>query len=139
MPQFDIASFYPQITFFAVIFLLFYVFLTKNILPKISQNLKINKRIGEIYNTFATKRLKDINLLSYIYKPTQILSYLVYKETICLIFLNKFLRIITIAFISCLHWLIKNQEINSKIRLLKLNNLYLNVLNDIYSSPGTKI
>jgi len=103
MPQFDIASFYPQITFFAVIFLLFYVFLTKNILPKISQNLKINKRIGEIYNTFATKRLKDINLLSYIYKPTQILSYLVYKETICLIFLNKFLRIITIAFISSLN------------------------------------
>ena len=134
MPQFDIASFYPQITAFAAIFLLFYVFLTKKILPKLSQNLKINKRIAEIYNTFATKRLKDINLLSYIYKPTQIISYLVYKETISIIFLNKFSQIITLAFISSLNWLWLNQKKNSQVRLLKLNKIYLNVSNDIYSN-----
>jgi hypothetical protein len=103
MPQFDIASFYPQITFFAVIFLLLYVFLTKSILPKISHNLKINKRIGEVYSLFAVKCLKDINLLSYIYKPTQILSYLVYKETICLVYLNNFCQVITNAFASSLN------------------------------------
>ena len=103
MPQFDIASFHPQITFFTVIFLLLYVFLTRNILPKISQNLKLNKRIAENYNSFAIKRLKDLNLLSYIYKPTQILSHLIYKETLCILFLNQFLKIITVAYISSLN------------------------------------
>lgn len=132
MPQFDIASFYPQITFFTVIFLLLYVFFTKNILPKISQNLKLNKRLAENYNNFAIKRLKDLNLLSYIYKPTQILSHLVYKETLCILFLNQFLNIITLAYISSLNWFLKNQEKDLKIRLFKLNLVYLNVLNDIY-------
>jgi hypothetical protein len=132
MPQFDIASFYPQITFFTVIFLLLYVFLTRNILPKISQNLKLNKRIAENYNSFAIKRLKDLNLLSYIYKPTQILSHLIYKETLCILFLNQFLKIITVAYISSLNWFLKNQEKDLKIRLFKLNLVYLNVLNDIY-------
>ena len=138
MPQFDIASFYPQITFFAVIFLLLYVFLTKSILPKISHNLKINKRIGEVYSLFAVKCLKDINLLSYIYKPTQILSYLVYKETICLVYLNNFCQVITNAFASSLNWLLINTEKNSKSHLFKLNTTYLNALNDIYSNVKTK-
>ena len=103
MPQFDIASFYPQIAAYAAIFLLLYVFLTRNILPKISQNLKLNKRIAENYNSFAIKRLKDLNLLSYIYNPAQILSHLVYKETLCILFLNRFLETITVAYISSLN------------------------------------
>lgn len=136
MPQFDITSFYPQITFFAVIFLMFYVFLTKNILPKISQNLKLNKRIADIYTTFAIKKLKDLGLLSYIYQPSKIISYLIYKETISLLHLNKFLHIITIAFASSLNWLSITQKNDSKVRLFKLNTIYLNALNDIFSGTS---
>lgn len=134
MPQFDIASFYPQITFFAVIFLLFYVFLTKNILPKISQNLKLNRRINDIFSNFATKRFKDINVLSYIYNPNKLISFLVIKEIISIIFLQKFLNIIIIAFVSSLNWLIINKAKNSNIRLQKLNILYFHILNDIFST-----
>ena len=103
MPQFDIASFYPQITVFAGIFIIFYVFLSKEILPRISQNLKLNKRISDIYAGMAAKNLKDLNLLSYIYKPSQILEYLIYKESICLVFLQNSLKILTISYISSLN------------------------------------
>ena len=132
MPQFDIASFYPQITFFSGLFLIFYVFLTKNILPKISQNLKLNKKINELYNIFSLKGLKDINLLSYIYKPYNILTFLIYKESLCLIFLQKSVEKITIAHMACLNWLTKTHEKNIKISLLKLNRTYFKILNDIY-------
>jgi hypothetical protein len=90
MPQFDIASFFPQITFFASIFLLFYVFLTKNTLPKIGQNLKLNKKINDFLNIFSLKGLKDINLLSYIYKPKAVLLHRIYRETLCIITLQKY-------------------------------------------------
>ena len=134
MPQFDIASFYPQITFFAGIFLIFYAFLTRNALPKISQNLKLAKRVEELYNTFAAqaKGLKDINLLSHIYKPSQILSHLIYKETICLIYFSQFLRILTVSYISSINWLLKTHENNGKAKLAPLNKIYLNILNDIW-------
>lgn len=49
MPQFDIASFFPQIPFFAGIFLLFYTFLTQSFLPKISQNLKLGKKLSDSF------------------------------------------------------------------------------------------
>jgi len=100
MPQFDIASFFPQIVFFAGIFLIFYIFLVKIVLPKIGQNLKLNKKLGEVYSVFSSKGLKDINLLSFIYKPSEILSYLIYRETACLIFLNKFVNILTLSYLS---------------------------------------
>lgn len=102
MPQFDIASFFPQISFFAGIFLIFYIFLTKIILPKIGQNLKLNKKLGENYSDFSSKGLKDMNLLSFIYKPSEILSYLIYRETACLIFLTKFSNILTLSYLSSL-------------------------------------
>ena len=133
MPQFDIASFYPQITVFAGIFIIFYVFLSKEILPRISQNLKLNKRISDIYAGMAAKNLKDLNLLSYIYKPSQILEYLIYKESICLVFLQNSLKILTISYISSLNWLFKTRQENSKLGLLKLNKTYLRVVNDIHS------
>ena len=133
MPQFDITSFFPQITFFALIFLIFYVFLTKKILPIICQNLKINRKIGETYTNFVTKRLKDINLLSYIYKPNKILSFSIFKETIALIFLTKFVQIIIKAFISSINWLKTNQEKNTQVRLLKLNNIFINTLQHVYA------
>jgi hypothetical protein len=103
MPQFDLASFYPQITFFVGIFLMFYVFITKNTLPKISQNLKLNKKILELYNQFSVKEFKDVNLLSYIHKPSNILSYLIYKESICLLFLQQSAKIITNSYIASLN------------------------------------
>lgn len=134
MPQFDIASFYPQIIFLAVIFLIFYVFFIKNILPKISQNLKLAKRIEELYNTWVNqaKGIKDINLLSYIYKPTQILSYLIYKEIISLIYFSQYLRISIVTYITSINWLLKTHENNKKVKLYQLNKIYFSVLSDIW-------
>jgi hypothetical protein len=134
MPQFDIASLYPQITFPAGIFLIFYAFPTRNALPKISQNLKLAKRVEELYNTFAAqaKGLKDINLLSHIYKPSRILSHLIYKETISLIYFPQSLRISTVSYISSTNWLLETHKKNTKIKLFKLNKIYLNILNDIW-------
>ena len=132
MPQFDIASFYPQLTFFTSLFLIFYIFLIKNTLPKIGQNLKLNKKINQLYNVFSFQGLKDVNLLSHIYKPYNILSYLIYKESLCLLFLQKSIEKITSTHIACLNWLEKNHEKNIKIRLLKLNRTYFKVLNDVY-------
>ena len=134
MPQFDIASFFPQITFFASLFLLFYVFLTKNTLPKIGQNLKLNKKLGEFLNILSVKGLKDLNLLSYIYKPQAILLYRVYKESLSIMFLQKHTEIITTTYIACLNWLEKNHEKNIKVRLLKLNRTYFKMLSDTHNS-----
>ena len=103
MPQFDIASFFPQITFFASIFLLFYVFLTKNTLPKIGQNLKLNRKLNEFLNVFSLRGLKDINLLSHIYKPQAVLLHRIYKESLCLISLQKYAETITLAYIASLN------------------------------------
>ena len=60
----------------------------------------VNKKLGEVYSVFSSKGLKDINLLSFIYKPSEILSYLIYRETACLIFLNKFVNILTLSYLS---------------------------------------
>lgn len=133
MPQFDIASFFPQITFFASLFLIFYVFLTKNTLPKIGQNLKLNKKIHEFLNIFSIKGLKDINLLSHIYNPQEILKHRIYKESLCLIALQKYIDKIIITYITALNWLNKTHEKNTKIRILKLNKTYLKILGEIYS------
>jgi hypothetical protein len=134
MPQFDIASFYPQIITFAIIFLIFYVFLIRNVLSKISQNLKLVKRVEELYNIFAAqiKGLKDINLLSHIYEPSQISSYFIYKETISLIYFFQYLRILTISYIFSINWFLKTYEKNLKAGLYKLNKIYLNILNDLW-------
>ena len=133
MPQFDIASFYPQITVFAGIFVTFYVFLSKNILPKISQNPKPSKRISETYSLFAIEALKSLNLLSYIYQPSQIPSYLIYKETIRPVSLRNCLRVPTISYIASLNWPRRTRQENSKVRLLELNKTYLRVVNDTHS------
>ena len=137
MPQFDIASFYPQITFFAGIFLMLLVFFTKNTLPKISQNLKLNKRMAELYSSWATPGgvLGDKNLLSHIYKPYNILCFHIYMENVCLIFLCRSVRIVTISYILCLNWLIQTQEKNLNLRLLHLSRVYFKILNDVYVGP----
>lgn len=134
MPQFDIASFYPQITFFAGIFLMFYVFLTKNTLPKISQNLKLNKRLVELYATIVARTTKDMNLLCYLYKAPNILSHLIYKETTSLMFMKNFLKILTISYIKSTNWLSQTNKTASKIRLFRMNKIYFEVLNNSISS-----
>lgn len=134
MPQFDIASFFPQIVFFAGIFLIFYIFLVKIVLPKIGQNLKLNKKLGEVYSVFSSKGLKDINLLSFIYKPSEILSYLIYRETACLIFLNKFVNILTLSYLSSFKWLVKTHQKDQKVRLFEINRIYFKTLDDVYGS-----
>ena len=132
MPQFDIASFYPQTTFFAASFLLFYAFLCKDILPKISQNLKLNKRITSIYNVFSTgqKDIKDLPYYMYIPK-VQMQLHGIYREALCLLHLHQFLRILTLSFVSSLNWLVNIQKKNTRIRLIKLSTLYICALSDI--------
>lgn len=133
MPQFDIASFYPQITFFAGIFLMLLVFFTKNTLPKISQNLKLNKRMAELYSSWATPGgvLGDKNLLSHIYKPYNILCFHIYMENVCLIFLCRSIRIVTISYILCLSWLAQAQEKNLNLKLLHLSRVYFKILGSL--------
>lgn len=138
MPQFDIASFFPQVSFLTCIFIILYTFLTKNALPKISQNLKLNKRLLEVYNNFGAKEFKDLNLLSYIYNPSQILSYLIYKEAICLIHLNVLYRTLRKSYISSIKWLVETNKSTSQIRLLEFNRTYLKIIQDIYSCAEKK-
>ncbi len=145
MPQFDITSFYPQISFFAGIFLILYVFLAKNILPRISQNLKLGKKISDVYNSFSLARGKDINFLSHIYNPSNILSHSIYKETLCLIFLNKFsAAFFSTPFAAACHWRasVKRRHLSlgcydsaaPASPLFQLNRIYLHTLNDILVS-----
>lgn len=107
MPQFDIASFFPQIPFFASIFLLFYTFLTQTFLPKISQNLKLGKKLSDSFgNTLFNPQaplIKDLSFLSYIYNPKFILSFLIFKETLSFISLNKFFSVLNLSFLSSLN------------------------------------
>jgi len=110
---------------------MYYVFITKNTLPRISQNLKLNKKILELYNGFFTKEFQDVNLLSYIHKPTNILSYLIYKESLCLIFLQQSARTLTDSYIASLNRLIQTHEKDLKVRFLKLSRTYLRILNDM--------
>lgn len=134
MPQFDIASFFPQIPFFASIFLLFYTFLTQTFLPKISQNLKLGKKLSDSFgNTLFNPQaplIKDLSFLSYIYNPKFILSFLIFKETLSFISLNKFFSVLNLSFLSSLNWLDKEFLKTSKLRLFKHNKLYVNVVND---------
>ena len=103
MPQFDIASFFPQIPFFAGIFLLFYTFLTKTFLPKISQNLKLGKKLDFSNNLLNPQSSLIKDLLNYIYDSKLILSFLIFKETLCFIFLKAFFYVLNFSFFSSLN------------------------------------
>ena len=50
-----------------------------------------------------SKATRDIDALSRIYNPSKMLTYAVYKETICLIYLRKMVRLITISYMSSLN------------------------------------
>jgi len=71
-------------------------FLTKTILPKISQNLKLNKKLENIFTNFSN--LNDINLLSYIYSPLKNLTHLVSKENFSLAFGSRFNKVLLSCF-----------------------------------------
>lgn len=104
MPQFDIASFFPQITFFAGIFLMFYVFLARSILPKISKNLKLNSRIANLFiDAYSPRSCLPLDALCRIYKPSRFLRLAVYKETLCLVYTRKMVQLITLSLIASLH------------------------------------
>jgi Plant ATP synthase F0 len=131
MPQFDIASFYPQITFFAGTFLMFYAYVNKDILPKISQNLKLNRKLSEIYNMCVGKGTGGVSLITYIYGPSRTLSHAIYAETIYIVHLYMFMKTATLSYLSTLAYL--NSK-TSQIRLLKFSSLYLTVLADVLGS-----
>lgn len=134
MPQFDIASFFPQIPVFAGIFLLLYSFLTQTFLPKISQNLKLGKKLSDSFGKSLLKPqmplVKDFNLLSFIYNPKLILSFLVSRDTFCFISLNKSFSVLKLSFFSSLNWLFAEKIKTGQERLFKLNVLYIHVAND---------
>jgi hypothetical protein len=78
---------------------MFYVFLNKYSLPKMSQNLKLNSKLAEIFNTCA---LKDINLLTHIYKLPRALSYPTYAEALLSIHLQRLLPTLTLSYAQSL-------------------------------------
>jgi len=131
MPQFDATSFFPQIVFFAGVFLIFYVFLTKTILPKISQNLKLNKKVEEVFTTFSSSDLKDINLLSYIYEPFKLAGQLIYKESLSLTFLTRFGQVLFNSYSLTLGSIVSGIKKDKNKNLFELNAIYLSNLNKI--------
>jgi len=134
MPQFDIASLHPQTTFFAGILSTSHVSSCKNILPKVSQNPKPNKRIAEIYNVFAVKGSRDLCLLSHIYQPAKIVSHSVPREVLRLIRSGRFIDQITISYMSSPNRPSRHKSQHARIRLLRLSNIYLSTSSDTYSS-----
>jgi len=90
-----------------MIFLLFYTFLTQTFLPSLSQNLKLGKKISEAFgNTLLNPQaplMKDLSFLTYIYNPRLILSFLIFKETLCFVSLNKIFSILNVSFLSSLN------------------------------------
>jgi hypothetical protein len=50
-----------------------------------------------------SKATLHVDALSRIYNPSKMLTYAVYKETICLIYLRKMVHLITISFMSSLN------------------------------------
>ena len=129
MPQFDATSFFPQVIIFAGVFLIFYVFLTKTILPKISQNLKLNKKLENIFTNFSN--LNDINLLSYIYSPLKNLTHLVSKENFSLAFGFRFNKVLLSCFSNGLPWIFFIEKKNKNKSFFKLNKVYLLNLNKV--------
>jgi hypothetical protein len=134
MPQFDIASLHPQITFFAGILSTSHVSSCKNILPKVSQNSKPNRRIAEIHNVFAVKGSRDPCLPSHIYQPAKIVSHSVPREVLRLICSGRFIDQITISYMSPSNRPSRHESQHAKIRLLQLSNIYLSTSSDTYSS-----
>lgn len=128
MPQFDIASFYPQIIYLAGISIGIYLIVTKNTLPKISQNLKINKKIIQMLE--SGKGMKDMNILSNIYNPKEMIKQAIYKESLSIIYLKKEIKTIVTAYIASIKWLNKTNEINKKIKMEKINKIYMKMINE---------
>lgn len=128
MPQFDIASFYPQITFFVGIFLMFYAYVDKNVLPKTGQNLKLRNKLFEIYTICVGKGFEDVNLLVNIYDPSRVIFYAALAEMVYIVHSLNFIKILTQTYIS-VH--ARSWRKNSQRSLLRLNVLYLTILADV--------
>lgn len=130
MPQFDIASFYPQITFFAGTFLMFYVFLEKHALPKLGQNLKLNRKLSDVYHMCVGKGNGGVSQLAYVYGPTRTLSHAIYAEVICLGWIRILTMTLVHTFVSSLAALRKAPAVSSP----KFSALYLSALGDLLST-----
>ena len=130
MPQFDIASFYPQITFFAGTFLMFYAYVNKDVLPMLGQGLKMNRKLVEMFASCAGQRPGDIGLLSYIYIPSRRPQLQVtFAEIIYLIHSCAFAKALTLSYVAALRGL---KAADSRARLLKFSTLYLIVLAGVF-------
>lgn len=105
--------------------------MTKTILPKISQNLKLNKKVEEVFTTFSSNDLKDINLLSYIYEPLKIIGQLISKENLSLAFLNRFGQVLFNSYSLTLGWIMNGMKKDKNQNLFELNTIYLSNLNKI--------
>jgi hypothetical protein len=128
-PQFDIASFYPQITFFAGTFLMFYAYVDKDILPRVGHNLKLNRKLSDIFNLCVGKGNGGVSLLTYIYGPSRTLSHAISAEFICLSLVSAPTSTIVITYVSALARLHKGHPVSSP----KSSVLYLSALGDVLS------
>ena len=130
MPQFDIASFYPQITFFAGTFLMFYAFVNKDILPRVGHNLKLNRKLSDIFNLCVGKGNGGVSLLTYIYGPSRTLSHAIYAEIICLALVRSLTSSVAVVYAAALARLAvlnKGYVVSSP----KFSALYLSALGDV--------
>ena len=109
----------------------FLCFYDKNNFTKISQNLKLNKKVEEVFTTFSSNDFKDINLLSYIYEPLKIIGQLIYKESLSLTFLNRFGQVLLNSYSFALEQIINGIKKDKNKNLFELNTIYLSNLNKI--------
>lgn len=107
---------------------MFYAYVNKDVLPRIGQALKLNRKLAEIYNMCVGKGSQDLNLISYIYGPSRSLSHAIYAEVIYITHSYALARTLTLSYVSTLASLRKK---DSQTRLLKFSTLYLTVLADL--------
>ena len=55
------------------------------------------------YTSPQTKATLHVDALSRIYNPAKMLTYGIYKEAICLIYLRKMVQLITVSFMASLN------------------------------------
>ena len=128
MPQFDIASFYPQISYFAVILLFTHVFLLKGVLPKISRNLKLGGRLMSAYA--VAKGPRDLNMLSYIYNAATIIPSLSHREILSITYSGRFVSVILGAYVGVLNLIMRTREKDFIQGLCVFNKTYITILGD---------
>lgn len=112
---------------------MFHAHVNKDVLPKIGQGLKLNRKLSEIYSMCVGKGHGDIGLLTHIYGPSQTLSHAIYAEVIYITHSYALARTLTLSYVSTLASLRKK---DSRARSIKFSTPYLSALADMCCSNG---